>query len=391
MKNTFFSLKQQWLVQSSACFLLYGSVAVAQVNRQAENKVIQIPMETSAWNLDKQNAEFITYKGVRVLEIKGGKQVIVKGLEFSSGTIEFDVEPTDTVHAPFVSFYFRQQDTLENECVYLRIGRPHSERRNDAVQYAPFIKGVNLWNLLNHFQGPALIHGNSWNHVKLVVSGVQLRAYINDMSHPALEVPRLEGNTQKGQIAFDGQAVYANVVIRPGNVEGLPATSGADLTNQDANYLRHWSVSRPQWLAYETDLSSTRPPNDSTWLPILSERHALINVTRLYGIAPERKKRYIWLKTNIHSEKEQVVTLQLGFCDDISVFINGGLLYTDKNTYWLPIRKNPDGRCDIRNSSIQLPLKAGDNQIMVALANYFYGWGIVARLNSLEGIDIGVR
>jgi len=78
----------------------------------------------------------------------------------------------------------------------------------------------------------------------------------------------------------------------------------------------------------------------------------------------------------------------MGFCDDVSVFINGDLLYIDKNTYWLPIRKYPDGRCDIRNSTIQLPLKAGENQLMIALTNYFYGWGIVARLSTLDGISM---
>lgn len=388
-KNLYFPSNWGWLMLTPICFLLQLSLTLAQQKRIAKSTTIQIPMDASHWELSQKNAEFIVYKGVKALKSKSEKHVVVKDLEFTNGTIEFDVEPIDAVNSPFVSFYFRRKDTLENECVYLRMGRNHSEKRNDAIQYAPFVKGVNLWNLLNHFQGPAIIHTTDWNHVKLVVSDSQLRVYINDMNHPALEIPRMEGNLKKGSIAFDGVAVFANLIIRPEYVEDLPGMPGTDLTNHDANYLRHWFTSKPQWLVDGADLSSVKPPNDTTkWVPLVAERHALINVTRVYGLTPNSRKRYVWLKTKIRSEKDQIVSMQLGFCDDVSVFLNGGLLYTDKNTYWMPIRKNPDGRCDIRNSKMQLSLKTGDNYLMIALANYFYGWGIVARISSLDGIDV---
>lgn len=379
MKGNLFFQKTQWLLQLTATAMLFYSSATAQT---------YIPMDVSHWELKDKIAEFITYKGIKTMKIlQADQQVVLKDHQFTNGTIEFDMELTDPDNSPFVSFYFRQQSPQETECVYLRAGKPNPEKRNDAVQYAPFIKGINLWNMLGQYQGPANIYTTGWNHIKLVVSGLQLRVYINSLEQPTLEIPRLEGNTTKGRIALDGLAIFANLSVKPGKTEDLPAIAGPDLTNHDANYLRKWSVSRPQWLKEGQEHSTTDLPKDTTtWTPIHAERRGLINVTRLYG-APNDKKRYVWLKTTIHSAQEQKVNMQLGFCNDVWVYINGKLLYLDRNTYWSPMRKNPDGRCDLSNSSFNIPLKAGENQLLISLANNYYGWGIIARLASLEGIE----
>jgi len=33
-------------------------------------------------------------------------------------------------------------------------------------------------------------------------------------------------------------------------------------------------------------------------------------------------------------------------------------------------------------------LKEGKNEILIGLANYFYGWGIIARLDDVPGIRL---
>ena len=38
-------------------------------------------------------------------------------------------------------------------------------------------------------------------------------------------------------------------------------------------------------------------------------------------------------------------------------------------------RKFPDGRCSLENGAFTLPLEAGDNEVAVAIANNFFGWG----------------
>jgi hypothetical protein len=41
------------------------------------------------------------------------------------------------------------------------------------------------------------------------------------------------------------------------------------------------------------------------------------------------------------------------------------------------------------NTSIALPLKEGDNELLVAVGNFFFGWGVIARLDKTEGLVLG--
>jgi hypothetical protein len=342
-------------------------------------------MTEEHWELTEGSADFVKYKDVQAIKIGQGA-VISKGLNFSNGTIEFDAEPLDAAKSPFVSVYFRCHKSGEGEVFYLRIGREENHKRNDAVQYAPLIKSVNLWDMLPHYQGPSTLYNNEWNHIKLVVSGMQMRAYVNDMSRPALEIPFLEGNLKEGEIAFEGLAAFANLVVTPDATEDLSPTRGVDLTNHDANYVRRWLVSQPVSLEYGRELyPKDFPKPEAAWDSISAERNGLINLTRKYGAS---ERRYVWLKTNIKSVEEVQRKLQLGFSDEVWVFVNRQIAFVDKNLYIQRMRKMPNGRCSIENSSFVVSLKPGDNELLIGVANDFYGWGIIARLENIEGLDL---
>ena len=64
------------------------------------------------------------------------------------------------------------------------------------------------------------------------------------------------------------------------------------------------------------------------------------------------------------------------------------MIFVDKNLFLqAPMRKYPDGRISTLNSKVSLPLKAGENELVIAVANDFYGWGIIARLENMEGVQ----
>ena len=90
----------------------------------------------------------------------------------------------------------------------------------------------------------------------------------------------------------------------------------------------------------------------------------------------------VWLKTKIISSTNQERKLDFGFSDEVWIFMNGKKLYVEKNIYLGPTRKEPDGRCTIQNTSFKLPIVKGDNELLIGVANDFYGWGIVAKLDS---------
>ncbi len=342
-------------------------------------------MAADNWDAPPQKAEFITYENFAALRTRPGSGVVtLKTVDFTDGTIEFDIQPIDP---RFATFYFRWQSAEENECFYFRTARAGDPSAGDAVQYSPTLGGINLWDLLGHYQGGASFQKQSWNHVKMVVSGAQMRVYVNRDTRPTLSIPRLEGNVTHGRFGFEGEVIVANLVITPNATAGVPAAPGVDLTDHDPLYLRRWQRSEPKVIPPNIDFSRDLLPNpQTTWTPISAERRGLINITRLYGKTDTR--RIIWLKTKLQAATAETRKLSLGFSDEVWVFINGQLLYVDKNTYLQPIRKEPEGRCSIDNASFNLPLNAGDNDLMVGVANDFYGWGIVARIDRLTDVKL---
>jgi hypothetical protein len=130
---------------------------------------------------------------------------------------------------------------------------------------------------------------------------------------------------------------------------------------------------------------SDLPDSTTQWSPIKAESRAIVNLSRKFGGVENDGRRLAWLKTTIYSDKAQIRTLDLGFSDEVWVFINGQILYTGKNYFGTPQQKN-NGRCVIENTSFNLPLKEGKNEILIGLANYFYGWAIIARLDGTDGI-----
>mgnify|MGYP003669612302 CR=1 FL=1 len=359
---------------------------------------IRIPMEASYWEHEAGSVEFIDYKSVTAVRGVGGNgfKIFAKDLEFTDGTIEYDVELTGR---GFPGINFRlSDDALNGEIFYIRyFGTPDPFLRT-TLQYASIQDGVNMWDMTDEYQAAATLFEGGWNHVKLVISGRQMMVYVNDMENVALSVPYLEGENKAGRIALAGNVIYANLIVRPNATENLPSLAGYDHTANDPRYLRNWSVTGPKDLPFGRDVMLGVPVNpgvaiDSTlldastvWKPLRAERRALVNLTRLYGQTAQGERRLVWLKTNISTETSQERRIDMGFSEEVWVFINGQPLLTDKNYFGSPGMKEPVGRCTIENTSFKVPLKAGDNELLIGVANYFYGWGIIARLDTTNGL-----
>lgn len=341
------------------------------------------PLEASAWEFAAGKVEFQSQDGRPVMRIlPDAGPVVLRTPDFADGTVEFDYQP---LHPRFANIYFRWQGAAENECFYFRTARAGDPLAGDAVQYAPFLGGINLWDLLGHFQTNATFRKDGWNRVKLVFAGAQFRAYVNRDDQPTLAVGRLEGNVTSGRIAFEGEALIANLVVRPGNTGGLSPVAGLDPTDVDPRYLRHWQVSPVSVIPPGIDFAyDSLPKPDTAWQPLAAERRGLVNLTRLHGKGEGR--RLVWVRTKLSSASAQTRKLSLGFSDEVWVLINGKLLHVDKNWYTHPIRKEPEGRCALENTTFNLPLSAGENELLIGVASDFFGWGLVARLDSLAGV-----
>ncbi|MEP7267574.1 MAG: hypothetical protein ABI844_08085 [Saprospiraceae bacterium] len=340
-----------------------------------------IPLTADNWEFKPNSVEFVEYKGRKSMKInQGSGQIVLKDLIFKDGTIEYDIEPDAAEFADAI--YFHRKDANEQEIVYLRVAKMGNPLANEGIQYTPYFNGVNMWDMYPQYQAPSNAKVNIWNHIKLVISGKQMKVYTNGILE--LQVPKLEGKELSGSIALEGASHIADLVIKPNETEGLSPLEGIDITQHDGHYLRKWAISMPALFPKGTE-PNLLPPLDNFTDSIAAETAGLVNLTRRFGAAPERK--IVWLNTNIQTKEATSVNLQLGFSDEVWVYLNNQMVLVDKNLFQQAgMRKYPDGRASVQNTIAKLNLKKGNNELLIAVANDFYGWGLIARLDNTENI-----
>ncbi|MEL6394118.1 MAG: hypothetical protein AAFR97_15345, partial [Bacteroidota bacterium] len=351
-------------------------------------------MQSEDWAIENRDARFEVHEGYPSMyfndsgaDATGNSIIQAKGSSFYNGTIEFDLAIDEG--ARFMSFYFRQQDENNSEHVYLRAFFAGNHRSSGGFQYAAVIDGVNYWDLSFPYQtGVTMLSDGKWNHIKLIVRDRQMLAYVNDMERPALYIPILDGIDRPGGIGVDGKGWIANLQINPDQVGGLSAGMGYDPLHNDIRYLRTWQVTNPIDFPFGREpVEADLPGSETQWSGIQAEHHGLINLSRPFGQTPRGERRLVWLKATIKAGEAVDRTLDLGISDEVYVYLNGSPLYVGRNPYNTPAMLEPSGRASIENTQIDLPLKEGENELLIGVANYFFGWGIVARLNDGSGLD----
>ena len=314
----------------------------------------------------------------------------IKGITFSNGTIEFDV---NTIGRGAPGIAFRQQDEGNFELLYLRPD-PNCPAFRACIQYAPQTHGVLLWDLFPQYENRAPLRENGWNHIKMVVSGRRMNVFVNDAPSPTLEVGRLEGDATTGGLRLQGPGTFANMVITPDAVDGLSPEPATDPSDGDRGLVRSWRLSNFSALPNGKDpLYSEMPGASQEWKTISTERNGLVNLSREYGLPLHEPNRAVaWLKTTITSDRKQTKKVDIGWTRELWVSVNGTQVYANKNFFDQEgLRKAPDGRCALENGDFALPLEAGDNEVAVALANNFFGWGLMLRLADPEGVHLAAK
>lgn len=187
-----------------------------------------------------------------------------------------------------------------------------------------------------------------------------------------------------------GPGFFAGLTVKSDVVDGLTPGPEPDAAAADDCYLRKWQISAfSKFAAGHSPSYADLPGVSGKWAPIDAERGGLINVSRVYGLPFDRHDpALVWLKTTIYSDIAQQKHATFGWLREAFVFVNGQIVYADKNLYQPPAaRKPPDGRLSLENGSLMLPLKAGDNELAVALVNdSFYGWGIKMHFDDTKGL-----
>ncbi|MBZ5654217.1 MAG: DUF1080 domain-containing protein [Acidobacteriia bacterium] len=373
-----------------ALAVLSQSAAHSQTSQR-----LSVPADSARWELQGQ-AKAAEYQGRKCLLLDGGAAVL-KDLEMRDGVVDVDV--ATSASRGFVGFDFRiAADGTNYEEVYLR---PHKSGLPDAMQYTPVLNTGRNWQIYNGpgFTGAVDIPKDVWFHLRLEVAGAQAKLYVKDMDKPALVMNDLKSGVQKGQVALyvlTGATYFSNFEVR---------------TTPDAPWERHWPPMPPDTLtkwslspsydALERNLERPLPRSESDsihWQDVEAEAPGFVVIYRYREaphpmvtfqgdfskrLEPQPGMKVVYARTSIDSDRDQVKKLYIGYSDDVSVFLNGKILFRGRSAQNF---RDPGflGIVNPENDAVYLPLKKGSNELMLAVSELGGGWGFICRLAELE-------
>jgi hypothetical protein len=286
------------------------------------------------------------------------------------------------------------QDDGEYEDLYFRA---HKSRLPDALQYTPVYRGVSNWQL---YHGPgataaAEFAPDRWQHVRVVVQGRRAAVFVGEVDEPQLVIS-LAREPRKGYLALRGFAPrgipdeipvanFANLVIRPGEVPydfstadpTIPAAPGA---------ITQWHVS-PSFVP-PAEIPREVPQVPATgWSTLPTDPSGLLVLFK-HRDRPEGSRRTAALaRVTVQAQEAAIRRFDLGYSDVVGVYLNGTLLFSDNDGYSFNFPRR-QGLLTPDQASLYLPLKKGKNELVLAVADVFGGWGLMGRLEDLAGLEV---
>jgi hypothetical protein len=356
---------------------------------------LSVPADSPRWDLEGQ-AKAADYQGRKCLLLDSGAAVL-KHFEMRDAVI--DVDASTSAKRGFFGIMFRiVNDGLNAEEVYLR---QHKSGLPDAMQYTPVLNTGRNWQIYNGpgFTGAVDIPRDEWFHLRLEVTGAQAKLYVKDMDKPALVMNDLKSGVQKGQVALytlTGATCFSDFEIRT----TPDAPWERHLPPMPPNILTKWSIS-PSYDGLARNLEQPLAPSESNtihWQEVVAEPPGFVVLYRYLEaphpvvtfqgdfskrLEPQPGMKVVYARTSIDSDRDQVKKLEIGYSDDVSVFLNGKILYRGRSAQDF---RDPEflGIMNPENDAVYLPLKKGSNELMLALSELGGGWGFICRLADME-------
>ncbi len=358
-----------------------------------------VPFSDKRWTIQAQGQVMEGFKGKNSLYLQNG-MAYLKDAGFKNGIIEFDIYLS--FQTSFSGMVFRLTDAINYEEIYLRAqqsGYP------DAFQYTPTFNGDPAWQLYHdQFDGvndgfiswrpkEKLMGYNAvqtyafdrWMHVKLLVKGTQAELYLDNMDDPIAFIRQLKIAPTAGAIGIKsnvGPAHFADFTYTATDNLTLKTKDDGYKPSTPPNTIMRWMVSEP----FKEDKLKDMKQLDQAFINKLkwNELEAeLTGVTNLARLSPVTDSNTVFVKLNVSSAIAQIKKLDFGYSDRVKVYCNGNILYSGTNNF-----RSRDfrylgtiGYFD----AVYLPLKKGENTIILAISETFGGWGVMAKWENIEG------
>lgn len=287
-----------------------------------------VPLDPERWETQGPVA-FETREGRPAMRLgapatgkRSGGVANVKGLDFATGVIEFDMLLPDAME--FSGPMFHQPDERTGEFIYFR---PHMNGKPDAIQYTPVVNGNLGWQIFSGpgFEAEAVFPVGRWMRVRLDVYPASASVSVDGKR--VLAIPDLKNGLMAGQIGFAslmGGTFFSNVSVQPidGYSDPAPPPPAAVLPD---GAVESFEVSEALTQAEAYDRASRQHWSGIPWHRIAAETNGIANLSKA-GPDGEDKHSFI-ARFELSSPAARTVPMQFAFSDDVRIYLNGRPIY----------------------------------------------------------------
>ena len=382
---------QKFISRLLACAAMFGAVATAQAQDETPE-----PVQFGGFQL---RALFAPER-VEVADVDGQQElvltrtsVIMEGVEFAEGVIEFDMAFEDKFGFGGL-FWHSSEDGTDSEYFYIR---QHKSGLPDAGQYTPVRDGLTSWQIYTDRNAiaPFAHTHEGWNRIKFVIADDKADIYYNGSARPILHVPDLVADRGNGAVGLrttgaDGKIRFTNLVVRPlAEGEGIVGTPAAEGRVAPEGTITRWAVSA-HFPEAQVD-GALQLPQELAALPtkavLDTESFGIVDLSR--GGLQEQEEDTALVSTRIVAERAKRVRLQFGYSDRVRMFLNGDLIF-DGNAGWRTRDRFYLGTIGFQDA-VTLDLREGENTLIAAVSETFGGWGFAGAIADRDGLEISAQ
>jgi hypothetical protein len=371
------------------CALILSAQAYAQ----------SVPFDSDKWQVKDPKGRKEEHLGRKSLYLTSG-YAFLNDITFEDGVIEVDMAAP--AQPSFVGVVFRFENADEYELVYFR---PHKSGLEDAVQYTPVFNGAGCWQLYSGkgFTTAVDFPRNQWVHIRIEISGLGGRVYVNNSEKPTFIIEDLKHGYSRGSIGLWGGANGGHFSNFTYKIETTGERGERKPTPLATGIIAKWQLS-DVFDVDKTDpeiLPSAAEMKARKWQPVEVETPGMLVINRYrrsadtvrFFAAPSERigkregRKGVFARAVIYSDSAQIKKMSLGYSDEATVFLNGNPVFTGKSAFRF---RDPGflGIMDVENDAVYLNLKKGRNEIVLGLADYFGGWGLICRIDDMRGVKV---
>jgi hypothetical protein len=209
----------------------------------------------------------------------------------------------------------------------------------------------------------------------------------------------LKTGVEKGQVALwvlAGATYFSNFEVKttpdapwqrhlpatpPGTLTKWSLSPAYDALARDPEHpLTPAEIGAIEWRDVEAE-----PPGVVALYRYLDAPHLRVSFATDFSkrLEPQPGAKLAYARTTIESDGAQVKKLEIGYSDEVSVFLNGRILFRGRSAQNF---RDPAflGIVNPENDAVYLPLRKGHNELLLALGELGGGWGFVCRLSDAK-------